>query len=780
MGILPFPGTGTVFGAVILAARAMAKKTKKSGGRIPWVKALLILTAVVLVGFFGFMQAVRAGLFGKLPSEEELGSITHEQATLVLASNGSVIGKVFAEDRTNVGFDDLPKHLIDALVATEDARFFSHQGVDGRSYFRVFFRTLLGRDRSGGGGSTISQQIIKNLYGRERHGMLTVPVNKMKEALVAQRLERMLTKNDVLVLYFNSVPFGENVYGIEAAAQRYFSTPTRKLKVEEAAVLVGMLKANTGYNPRRHPERSKGRRDQVLELMADRGYLSDGAKDSLKALPLRTRYSGLDALDAYGYFTTRVATEARARLKDVKRPDGTAYDLEKDGLRIHTTLDTGLQQAALRSSAAHLTAMQAALDKELKARKTRATWEKEKAGKGGSAWKKNARAVRQVFTWEDGPSDTMSYRDSLWHYHRMLHGAVLMMEPNSGRVRAWVGGNDHRLLPYDLVEARRPIASTIKPVLYAAALTQGMTPCTYFDNVKRTYAEYDDWTPDNFSSDTTGGQVAMWYALARSMNLPTVDLYFKTGADNIRSMFKQLGLPEKAVDNPAVSLGAADISLREIVRAYGAFARGGGRVEPWYVEKITDAKGRELYVAPKARSQEAMSPEVAATITAMLQRAVNEGTGAPLRSRFGITAAFAGKTGTSQDNSDAWFVGYTPGLVIGTWVGAMDPKVHFRSNQGTGGQLALPIVGGVLRSMQADKKLAQRYLLPFSWADEYVVDMDCPARRSGVEGFLQDLFGGKDAQADPAQQHKDGPKPAAKEEKKDKNFFERLFGKKER
>ena len=774
------PHAATAVIAVILAARYMAKRKANKGarGRINWWKLLALAAAVLLVGFFGFMQAVRSGLFGELPSEEELASITHEQATLVLASNGPVIGKVFAEDRTNVRYEDLPRHLIDALVATEDARFFSHQGVDGRSYVRVFFRTLLGRDRGGGGGSTISQQIIKNLYGRHRHGLLTVPVNKMKEALVAQRLERVLTKNDVLVLYFNSVPFGENVYGIEAAAQRWFSTTTRRLKVEEAAVLVGMLKANTSYNPRRNPERSRGRRDQVLELMADRGYLTPPTKDSLRALPLRIRYSGLDALDAYGYFTARVAAEARALLKEVKGPDGKAYDLEKDGLRIHTTLDTALQHAALRSAATHLATMQSALDKELKARKARTAWEKERARKGGAAWKRNARAARQVFSWDGRGPDTLSYRDSLWHYHRMLHGAVLMMEPGSGRIRAWVGGNDHRLLPYDLVEARRPIASTIKPVLYAAALEAGMTPCTYLDNVKRTYEEYDGWTPDNFSSDTTGGQVAMWYALARSMNLPTVDLYFKTGTEAVRAMFKRLGLPEKAVDNPAVALGAADISLRGIVRAYSAFARGGGRVEPRMIEKIVDAQGRVLYTAPKPRAEEAMSMEVAAGVTTMLQRAVNEGTGAPLRSRFGITAQLAGKTGTSQDNSDAWFVGYTPGLVIGAWVGAMDPKVHFRSNQGTGGQLALPIVGGVLRDIQRDRKLAQRHLLPFTWTEEFVIDMDCPARRSGVEGFLEELFGGKERPVERTDERREGTTSERKEEKKDKSFFERLFGKK--
>jgi penicillin-binding protein 1A len=290
--------------------RGARKKAGKKGGGTPYLRITLIVVGVLFASFLLLMQTVRMGVFGDLPSEEQLKAIRHEEATLVLGTDGSIIGKLFAEDRTNVQYEDLPKHLIDALVATEDARFFSHQGVDGRSYIRVFFRTLLGRDRSGGGGSTISQQLVKNLYGRDDHGILTVPVTKMKEALVAQRLERVLTKNDVLVLYFNSVPFGENTFGIESAAQRYFNSPTSKLKVEECAVLVGMLKANTSYNPRLHPERSKGRRDQVLELMHERGHLTRAETDSLRAMPLALRYTGGDALDLYGYFLQHVDKEA--------------------------------------------------------------------------------------------------------------------------------------------------------------------------------------------------------------------------------------------------------------------------------------------------------------------------------------------------------------------------------------------------------------------------------------------------------------------------------------
>ncbi|MEO8066756.1 MAG: transglycosylase domain-containing protein [Flavobacteriales bacterium] len=751
-------------------AKKKAKKSGRSGKRI-WLK-LLIWCLLGLVLVFGvLLLLVRGGAFGKLPSKEELAAIRNEEATLVLANDGSIIGKIFAEDRTNIPYTDLPQHLIEALVATEDQRFFDHKGVDGRSYVRVFFRTLLGRDRGGGGGSTISQQIIKNLYGREQHGLLTVPVNKMKEAIVATRLEEVYTKEDVLLLYFNSVPFGENMYGIESAARRFFSKPAKQLRAEEAAVLVGMLKANTTYNPRLNPEHARGRRDQVLALMSARGYLDAQARDSLIALPLELRYAGNDALDDFGYFAQRVKEEARRRLEEVSKETGAEFDLEKDGLRIHTTLDPALQRLALLAAAEHLSAMQPKLDRELRGRKARAAWEKQMAKKGSPAWKRDEKKVRDVFTWEDEPADTLSYRDSLWHYEGMLNGAVFMLEPGTGKVRAWVGGNDHRYLPYDQVLAKRPIASAIKPVIYAAALEKGFEPCDYFDNEPRVYPDFDNWAPANFDHDTTGGRVAMWYALTKSMNLPTVDLYFRTGADTIGSTLKALGLPWRDKDKPAIALGALDISLQEIVRAYGAFAMRGSTVEPQLIESITDAAGKVVYKAAKPKTSRAVQPETAAVITAMLERAIDQGTGAALRSRFGITSPFAGKTGTSQDYGDAWFIGYTPGLVIGTWVGARDPKIHFSGASGSGSQLALPIAGSILAGIERTPDLRKRYIRSFDWIAEYDVDMDCDPQRDpgALEELLESVFRRKPAD------YTSPPDDTTRQQKK--SLFERLFKK---
>lgn len=749
-------------------AKKKRRKRSKSGAAFLW-KVLFVMAASVALAVFVLIALVANGAFGKLPTVEEIKALRNEEATLILSSEGAVIGKIFAKDRTNVRYDDIPKHVVDALVATEDQRFFRHQGVDATSYLRVFFRSILGRDRSGGGGSTISQQLVKNLYGRERHGVLTVPVNKVKEALVAQRLEQAYSKEDVITLYLNSVPFGENLYGIEAASERYFSKSVRKLEVEEAAVLIGMLKANTTYNPRLHPKQATKRRDQVLALMARNNKITSEAKDSLQSLPLKIRYSGVTAYDAYGYFNARVEKQARLILQELDGKEGRTYDIEKDGLRIHTTLDTALQGAALRATRKQMREMQSLLDKDLHGRHARKAWEKEKGKKADEAWRANRRMVRDLFTWDDAKPDTVSYRDSLWHYHRMLQAAFLMMEPATGRVRAYNGGNGFRLLPYDQVLARRPAASTIKPIIYAAALEAGMEPCTYLDNEEKSYPEYDDWTPRNFEKDTVGGEVAMWHALVHSMNIPTVDLYFRTGADTLRRVFGALGLPVAGLDNPAASLGAVDVSLQEMVGAYGVLANSGIRVEARFIEKITDASGQVLYAARPAPGNRTLPGETTDAVTAMLQRAVDLGTGASTRSRFGVRGALAGKTGTSQDYSDAWFVAYTPGLVAGAWVGARDPSVHFNNANGTGARLALPIVGGALAAVERTPELNRRYMAPFP-PQVAETDMDCPPWRA--KGFLDQVFEGlfRKGSERPAKRKQEGSG-------KVEDFFRRLFQK---
>ncbi|MCB0757521.1 MAG: hypothetical protein KDC01_03605, partial [Flavobacteriales bacterium] len=469
------------------------------------------------------------------------------------------------------------------------------------------------------------------------------------------------------------------------------------------------------------------------------------------------------------YFDAQVVRQSRAILTELGRKNGTAYDIEKDGLRIHTTLDTALQHAALRSVSKQLSAMQPKLDRELRAGNVRKGWEK-KMGKQASAdWRQNERSVKEVFRWAGKRLDTLSYRDSLWHYHSMLQAAFLMVDPATGKVRAYSGGNDFRTLPFDQVQSHRPIASAIKPIIYAAGLERGLEPCTYLNNERKTYDELEGWSPQNFDQDTIGGQVALWYALAHSMNIPTVDLYFRTGVDTIRDTFKALGLPVDGVDNPALALGAADVSLQEIVRAYSVFANEGLTRDLQMIERITDARGKVIYQGRMAPATRALDQEVAETVTAMLRRAVDEGTGASMRSRFGVRAALAGKTGTSQDYGDAWFLCYTPGLVAGAWVGARDPEVHFNSALGTGARLALPIIGRTLAAAERSPTMRKQYLRSFP-EEITEVDMGCAPRREGnlIERFLDVIFR-KDTRTE---------QDTVKKEKERKGFFRRWFPKK--
>ncbi|MCB0793251.1 MAG: transglycosylase domain-containing protein [Flavobacteriales bacterium] len=749
------------------------KKQRRPGNGLALAKFFLSLIGAVMVAFAVLVIMVEQGLFGDLPSKEELAHIRQEEASLVLAADGTIIGKFFAKERTNIRMDDVPEHLIAALVSIEDARFFSHQGVDGASYLRVLFRTILGRDRSGGGGSTISQQLVKNLYGRGSHGPLTMPVNKTKEALLAYRLEQVYSKEEVLLLYLNSVPFGENLFGIEAAAQRFFGKPARSLDVQEGAVLIGMLKANTTYNPRLHPEAARSRRNVVLRAMSEQGHLDLAELQRLQALPIELNYRGTDAFDLYGYFNAQVEHEATAILEGLTKSDGDSHDLRTDGLRIHTTLEPDLQRLAARSAAGHLQRVQPALDKELAGRRDRKRWELQLPANERHAGA--VRAMRELYDHGGLRVNSITRLDSLWHYHKLLHGAVLLMDPASGDVKAWVGGGHFRYLPYDLVHAKRGAASTIKPILYAAALEGGMEPCTYLDNRPRNYPEWNDWSPQNYAPDSLGGEVPLWYALTRSLNLPTVDLYFRTGPETLARVFERMGLPTAALEHPAVALGAVDVSLWQLVSAYSVFANTGQRAEPRTIDRITDASGKVIYQAKAPRKHQVLDRGTATTITAMLQRAVDEGTGSPLRTRFGVRSELAGKTGTGQEHSDAWFMVYTKDLVLGIWVGAMDPSVHFRSSAGSGSQLALPIAGGILKEMERSSSLRRMYLTD----RPNRTDMDCPSWRkyNGLRHFMDGLGKQGPEARKPVKDYTrpDHPTPP----KKKKGFFDRLFRNKE-
>lgn len=701
---------------------------------------IIVLSSLVLLCVL-FFFSVYYGFFGPLPNKATLAAIKNEEASQVISSDSVIIGKFFAENRTNIAWNEVPDHLKNALIATEDKRFFTHKGYDIQSYFRVFFKSILWGDSKGGGGSTLTQQLVKNLYGRPDIGLLSMPVNKIKEILIAARIEGMYSKDELMLLYLNSVPFGEDVYGVESASHRYFNKPTRKLKVEESAVLVGLLKANSYFNPRLNPKNSIERRNMVLSLMEKQKYLSVTAADSLRKLPLNLNYENVELEAPAGYFVYQIKKQMPKILKNIQNKTGKEYNLLTDGLRIYTTLNMQVQTMTTEGIQKHLHGMQKILDNEL-SYNIKKHWYNKQSKRADYVPTDLLKRNVEVFDWKGMASVRMSKIDSLWHYYKMLHAAVLITNPRDGSVITWIGGNDFRRLPFDMVLSHRQIASAFKPILYATALENGFEPCTYLENIEKVYPEYEDWNPQNFDHKfTKDSTVALWYALANSMNLPTVDLYFKVGRENLINTCNRLHFPRIKNDAPSIAIGTLDLSLFEMVRAYGAFANRGQITEPVMINKITDAKGTVLYTRKAARFEKVFNESTAELITAILQRAINQGTGTRIRNQYGIQADLAGKTGTAQNYTNAWFIAYTPNMVVGTWVGASTPEVHFYSGAGSGSSLALPIVGNVLRGIENNTALRRQFLTPFSISDSVYSVLNCePYHQTGIKGFFNRLF----------------------------------------
>ena len=701
-----------------------------------------LITLFALAIVFGiFLTSVYYGAFGKIHTTQELKDFKNHTATLVLSEEGHLLGKFFAENRTNVNYEQIPKHLINALVATEDARYFEHEGVDSRSLLRVLFKTILFKNKSSGGGSTINQQLAKNMYGRNNHGALSMLVNKSKEAFLAYRLEKIYSKEEILTLYLNTIPFGENVLGIEAASCRFFNTSIDKIKIEEAAVLVGMLKANTYYNPRLHPENALKRRNTVLLQMKKYDYLKTNSLDSLQKLPLVLNYADFEAEGPANYFLKKVKSDAKQILEKYNTTNGTNYNIHKDGLIITTTLDLSLQRHTLNAFKNHLSLMQSRLHKQYKSGNSSKTLNKlvSKELKRLKLSKiANEKKKRELFDWKGFYTDSISLKDSLRHSLSLLQAGLLGLNPQTGAIKAWVGGIDFRTQPYDQIFAQRQIASTFKPILYAAALEQGITPCSYLDNKPIVISDFDNWEPHNYDN-SIGGNYSMAAALAKSMNIPTVNLFLNIPFNNLNNLWKKLGFSQELVQKPSVALGTANSSIYELAVAYSAFANGGYYIKPQSIINIKTANGKTIYSNKLLKSKKkVISKKSSQLLTKMLQKAVNEGTGKSLRSKYGVHIPLAGKTGTSQGYADAWFAVYTPKLVMVTRVGASSPTIKFNTGRnGSGSTLALPLVGKTLKPIQ------KKYSVPFTKLPEFYADaLECDdyLEDSGFELFFENLF----------------------------------------
>ncbi len=709
-----------------------------------------------------FVLSVYYGVFGSLYTTEDLKAFKNQTATLVLSEEEKIIGKFFAENRTNTSYEKIPKHLINALVATEDARYFEHTGVDSRSLLRVLFKTILLNQKNAGGGSTINQQLAKNMYGREKHGPLTMPVNKTKEVFLAKRLEEIYTKEEILTLYLNTVPFGENVLGIEAASRRFFNKPIEKLKPEESAVLIGMLKANTYYNPRLYPDHAVKRRNVVLTQMEKYEYLTTSVKDSLVQLPLKLDYANLESEGPANYFLVQVKDEVNAILKSINKKSNTDYSIEESGLIIKTTLNLTMQNYVLRAYKSHLGLMQNRLRSQYRNGESRKILnsllarELKRLKLGNAA---NDRKERELFSWKGFYTDSISVRDSLRHTLTLLHAGFLALDPNTGAIKTWVGGIDYRTQPYDQIFAQRQIASTFKPILYAAALEEGIEPCEYLDNDEIVLTDFENWQPRNYDN-TTGGKYTMAASLAKSLNIPTVNLFLQTPFSAVNDTWKKLGFSQKLENKPSLALGTSNASIYELAIAYAAFANNGYKIQPQTVQTIKTADGTVIYRNRMLQSKETVLSETSTTLmNAMLQKAILEGTGVSLANTYGVKLPLAGKTGTSQDYADAWFAAYNPKLVMVTRVGASSPIIKFNSgSNGAGSKLALPLVAKTLQSVQRSTWLRNKYFRSFQpLPTELAEILSCEdyTEDSGFEQFFEGLFKSKKTTLERAQKRAD-------------------------
>lgn len=717
--------------------------------RLAWfTKWIGAPVSLAFFGLFFFILLVYIGAFGPLPSYYDLRDIRNNTASEVYSEDGVLLGKYYIENRILADFEELSPNIIHALVATEDARYFEHSGVDLRAFLRVLFKSILLFDESSGGGSTLSQQLIKNLYPRQNHRLLTMPVNKVREMLIARRLERIYSKEELLSLYLNTVPFSQNVYGIKVAAQRFFSKATSDLTVEEAAVLIGMLKGTTIYNPLEYPERALSRRNVVLGQMQKYGYLEAESLDSLQALPLGLHYQEEGNNQGLAtYFREHLRLELGDLLEKLEKPDGSSYNLYTDGLKIYTTLNARLQQYAEEAVREQMVQVQKGFYED---------WRK------GVPWGRNsvlenaiqnskryqrlkARGLSEeeiekvfatpvkmrVYDWQGGEEEKeMSPLDSIKYYLTVINAGFLAMDPQTGLVRAWVGGIDHKYFQYDHVKSKRQVGSTFKPIVYAQALVNGMTPCEYTHNQLVTYAEYEDWQPRN-SNGQYGGVYSMEGALSHSVNAVTVEVLLRGGLDSTGQLARALGIEGDIPAVPAIGLGAVDASLEEMVQVYGTFANGGRRPQLHYLDRIETIDGQVLYQTDRpepAGFEQVLDEETNAMMVRMLQSVVDSGTARRLRYEFGLRNDIAGKTGTTQNHSDGWFMGFTPNLVAGAWVGAELPSVHFRTmRNGQGASTALPIVGRFLKKTYKDPEFRSLYNERFDpLPDTTALKLDCP------------------------------------------------------
>ncbi|MDF1570895.1 MAG: transglycosylase domain-containing protein [Bacteroidales bacterium] len=707
------------------------------------VRAALFLAGSAVLFFSALFFAVYTGVFGRLGTVEELENIQNHLASEIYSNEKVLLGKYYYQDRTNTPYREIPGHLVDALIATEDVRFYSHNGIDRKSSMRVVVKSLLLQRNSSGGGSTIHQQLAKNLFPRGRHSVLAMPVNKFREMIIGVRLDRAYSKQEILELYLNTVSFGENTFGIETAAKRFFNKKPQELKTEESALLVGMLKGTSAYHPVHHPDRSVSRRNLVLSQMARHHFLDQKTADSLGKLPMELDYVRLSHNEGLApYFREHLRMDLLRWARENPKEDGSQYNIYTDGLKIYTTINADLQRYAEEAVQAQMTRLQGIFDRQWQHRdplgnqqayitshlqQTRPYQGLEQKGLSEDEIIAALRVPKktEIFTWEGMKEVEMSVYDSVVHYLKFLHAGLLSMEARTGYVRAWVGGIRSEYFKYDHVTSKRQAGSVFKPVVYAAALRNGFTPCTYLPNDSVVYEEYNRWTPKN-TRGGYGGYYSLKGALTHSVNTISVRLLEETGIDKVMRLSEQLGITGKMPEVLSLALGTGEVSLEELVQVYSAFLNEGRTVKPIYLKRIEDKSGNVLYAQAPVVSEAVISRRHALEMTEMLKNVVDNGTAASLRTVYGFDNEIAGKTGTTQGNTDGWFIGYTPVLITGVWIGGDHPRVRFRyGGYGQGAGAALPVWARYMQKIYRDPLYRHSKTLSFGIPVWVQTELDC-------------------------------------------------------
>jgi penicillin-binding protein 1A len=723
-----------------------------------------------VAGILVFVMCIRA--FADLPDTEELQNPKTFLATEVYSSDMKVLGKFYAENRTNVKFKDISPNVVNALVATEDARFYDHSGVDIRALGRAIYGALTGSSASGG-GSTISQQLAKMLFPREDLSKFGLLIRKFKEWIIAVKLEREYTKQEIIAMYLNKFDYVNNAVGIKSAAQIYFGTTPDSLRIEQAAVLVGMAKNPAYFNPNRFHDRAEGRRNTVLQQMEKYGYLTKQQSDSLQKIPLELRFRPEDHNDGLApYFREYIRDVFLKKwCEEHRKPDGSKYDVYRDGLKIYTTIDSRMQRYAEEAVAEHLKELQASFDKELVKKKNKPfAWNVNKdeiksimtqgmkrseryrvMKKAGSSDEQIEKAFATpikmtIFSWKGEIDTTMSPMDSIRYYKGFLQTGFMSMEPQTGYIKAWVGGINHKFFQYDHVQIghARQVGSTFKTFVYALAIQEGYSPCYRLPNVRTCIdmpAGQPEYCPDNAAGEEklNGRILTLQQALAYSINYVSAYLIKQFGAQAVADLAHRMGVVSKIDPTPSICLGTPEISVYEMVGAQCTFANKGTWIEPTFITRIEDKNGKVLAdFVP--RTEEVMSEEKAYVMLQLMKGVVQIGTGIRLHYRYKLMQPMAGKTGTTQNNSDGWFMGITPDLVSGCWVGAEDRSVHFdHGDQGQGAQMALPVFAKYMQRVYADKsiKISQKdFEKPSKKID---IEMDCSKYNKELENGTEDF-----------------------------------------